>query len=85
VCQYLRDICEVLRPGSGDPGRRPPLEVRRVAEALRAEADLAGPLETLHAALRYAGNPQGVWGSARPLMPVGVDSDVPFERVYARA
>lgn len=83
VCRYLRDICEVLRPGSSDPGRQAPLEVRQVVEAVRAGADLSGPLEALHAALRRVGDPQGVWGSARALMPAGVDGDVPFERVYA--
>ena len=42
VCRYLKDICEVLRPGSGDPGRQAPLEVRRLAEAVRTGADLSG-------------------------------------------
>lgn len=83
VCRYLADICEVLRPDGGDPGGRDPLVVRRVADAARTGTDLRAPLDELHAALLNAGDPRGVWSAARTLMPAGLDTDVPFERVYA--
>jgi hypothetical protein len=83
VCRYLQDICEVLRPDGGEPGGRVPLVVRRVADAARAGGDLRGPLDDLHAALLDAGDPRGVWGAARALMPAGADAGVPFEPVYA--
>jgi hypothetical protein len=82
VCRYLEEICEVLRPdGCVDPAHRAPV-VRRVLDAARMGADLGGPLNALHAALLHAGDPRGVWGAARALVPAGVDTGVPFEPVY---
>jgi hypothetical protein len=83
ICRYLKDICEVLGPDSGDPSQRYPLEVRRVADAVRTGADLSGPLEALHEALLKVGDPRGVWGTTRTLMMTGLTTDVPFEPVYA--
>lgn len=80
ACRYLKDIREVLRP---DGDQRDPLEIRRVADAVRTGADLRGPLEALHGALLAAGDPWGVWGAARALMMTGLDADVPFEPMCA--
>jgi hypothetical protein len=81
ACQYLDDICEVLR-AAGTAGQGRPTEVRHVAEAVRTGADPRGPLEALHAALLGAGDPRGVWGAARNLMMTGLADNVPYEPVY---
>ena len=83
VCRYLADICQVLDPDGRNPGGRGLLVVRRVMDAVRAGADLRAPLDGLHAALLDAGDPRGVWGATRTLVPAGVDTGVPFEPVYA--
>jgi hypothetical protein len=83
VCRNLADICEVLSLDGSVPAGRVPLVVRRVADAARTGADLREPLDRLHRALLDVGDPRGVWGAARALMPAGVDNGVPFEPVYA--
>ena len=83
VCRHLEDICEVLAlDGDEHDGRVPPV-VRRVAQAARAGEDLREPLDRLHAALLNAGDPRGIWGATRALLPSGIEADLPFEPVYS--
>lgn len=84
VCAHLEQIRDDLLNGPG----RDDAPLRQVLTAVRAGADISGPLATLHAILQADGDPQGLdsytgaGGSSRGVRPVGISRGRLAERVY---
>lgn len=78
VCDQWSDLRAVLRAHRGTPAADQTLV--SLAQAVLDGSDTTEILRDLHAALRAAGDPLGVFGHARSAQVVGVDG--PYEIVY---
>ncbi|WP_371551399.1 hypothetical protein OG266_38445 [Streptomyces sp. NBC_00554] len=79
VCTHIEEIRSDLRSRvSGDD-----TSLEELLAAARADGDVAGPLDGLHAILQAANeDARGLYGCVRGISPLGIDRARPGETVY---